>query len=74
MDYKYKYLKYKQKSIVLRNLFGSVGDNNIQFKFIDLNDYPDKDKKDCQLEEIDLLLKNTGAPDGDGPFFTAGLF
>jgi len=48
------------------------GGNNIEFKFIDLNNYTDNytdEEKESQLEEIDVLLNNTKSTDHDSSFF-----
>lgn len=55
----------KIKKLKNKKLFGG---NNIEFKFIHLNDYTDEEKEP-KLKEIDVLLENTNTQNNDSSFF-----
>jgi len=60
-----KKTRKNKKTKKYKNLFGG---NNIEFKFIHLNDYTDEEKEP-KLKEIDGLLKNTNTQTNDSSFF-----
>lgn len=60
-----KKTRKNKKTKKYKNLFGG---NNIEFKFIHLNDYTDEEKEH-KLKEIDGLLENTNTQTNDSSFF-----